>query len=318
MPLQIRRGTTAEITSITPLIGEILYNTQTGRLHIGNGTDAGGVVATSYDDDLAKDAAAASIADGTHSGITYTYNPTTKTLSSEINSTINADITGSVFADDSTLLIDGEGGDVRCNVAATSGVSSFTGLSVTTSLYDASISMVTVAQSHAVADARNISFARSRGTYDFPSKVQANDELVEMIFLGYADNQYTIGGRITCTVEDTAVSDLSMKSRIDFATNNGYGLSVVRVTIDSAGVLKALYGMTNNTISIDNNKISTIVSNADIELDPSGTGTVDFIVAEQTTVGAAGGASALPATPTKYFKIKVNGVAYVVPAYAVS
>jgi hypothetical protein len=48
------------------------------------------------------------------------------------------------------------------------------------------------------------------------------------------------------------------------------------------------------------------------------TGQVDFITTEQTTVGAAGAANALPATPSTYFKIKVNGVEYVVPAYAVS
>lgn len=37
----------------------------------------------------------------------------------------------------------------------------------------------------------------------------------------------------------------------------------------------------------------------------------------QTTVGAAGGASALPATPTKYLKvIGDDGVTYVIPAYA--
>jgi hypothetical protein len=38
----------------------------------------------------------------------------------------------------------------------------------------------------------------------------------------------------------------------------------------------------------------------------------------QTTVGAAGGASALPATPTKYVKVVVDGDEYVFPAYAVS
>lgn len=41
--------------------------------------------------------------------------------------------------------------------------------------------------------------------------------------------------------------------------------------------------------------------------------------ASQTTVGAAGGASALPATPSRYIKITAdNGTEYVVPAYAVS
>lgn len=38
---------------------------------------------------------------------------------------------------------------------------------------------------------------------------------------------------------------------------------------------------------------------------------------EQTTVGAAGGASALPATPTKYLKVKDSaGTTLVIPAYA--
>lgn len=39
----------------------------------------------------------------------------------------------------------------------------------------------------------------------------------------------------------------------------------------------------------------------------------------QTTVGAAGGASALPASPTKYLKVKgSDGTVYVIPAFAVS
>lgn len=40
--------------------------------------------------------------------------------------------------------------------------------------------------------------------------------------------------------------------------------------------------------------------------------------ATQTTVGAAGGASALPATPTGYIEVNVNGTARVIPYYAKS
>ncbi len=36
----------------------------------------------------------------------------------------------------------------------------------------------------------------------------------------------------------------------------------------------------------------------------------------QTTVGAAGGATALPATPTGYVPITINGTEYVFPVYA--
>lgn len=46
MPLQIRRGTTAERLAITPLPGELIFDTQTNKIYVGNisGT-AGGVVA---------------------------------------------------------------------------------------------------------------------------------------------------------------------------------------------------------------------------------------------------------------------------------
>lgn len=48
------------------------------------------------------------------------------------------------------------------------------------------------------------------------------------------------------------------------------------------------------------------------------TGTTIDLPDSQTTVGAAGGGSALPATPTGYTEIKVAGTTYVVPYYAKS
>jgi hypothetical protein len=84
----------------------------------------------------------------------------------------------------------------------------------------------------------------------------------------------------------------STPGRLEFLTNNGTNLAT-RVRIDSDGTLEAL-----NNLAV--------------------TGLVDFITVAQPTVGAAGAASALPATPSTYFKIKVNGTEYVVPAYAVS
>lgn len=71
-------------------------------------------------------------------------------------------------------------------------------------------------------------------------------------------------------------------------------------------------------VTIHGGTISTANSNQDLTIDPSGTGTVNLTVPAQSTVGAAGGASAVPATPDTYFKIKVNGTEYVVPAFAVS
>ena len=316
MPLQIRRGNTAEITSITPLIGELIYNTQTQKLHVGNGSTAGGIITSTYSDADAKDAAAASIAAGTHTNISFSYNSTTKALSAILPSRIVAEVKGSVFDSSNALLLNNATNVFYGNVEVGYGVSSFTAVSVISNVYDNASSSFTVSQAHATADARNVSFTRSRGTVPAPLTVQTGDDLVELTFLGYGNSQYTIGGRITCTVDDSNISNASMKSKIEFATNNGFGISVARVVVEADGLLRANFGITNNTITIDGNKISTIVSNSDIDLDPNGTGTINLITASQLSVGGAGGASLLPTTPSLYFRIKINGVGYLVPAYS--
>jgi citrate lyase gamma subunit len=65
-------------------------------------------------------------------------------------------------------------------------------------------------------------------------------------------------------------------------------------------------------------KIQSDTSNADILIDTQGTGVVDFRTATQGTVGSAGGASALPATPTGYLEVKIGVTAYLIPYYAKS
>jgi len=112
MPLQIRRGTTTERTSITPLAGELIYDTTLGSVYIGNGATVGGVGVTGFTTEDAVDAVGAALVAGVHSGITFTYG-VTQDNAGRIDATIgggvvNLDIRGSVFSDDtSTILIDG-------------------------------------------------------------------------------------------------------------------------------------------------------------------------------------------------------------------
>jgi hypothetical protein len=56
-------------------------------------------------------------------------------------------------------------------------------------------------------------------------------------------------------------------------------------------------------------------SDGDISISTQGTGVVDLNTATQATVGSAGGASALPGTPTGYIKIKIAGTMRVIPFY---
>jgi hypothetical protein len=103
-------------------------------------------------------------------------------------------------------------------------------------------------------------------------------------------------------------------------TPNGTGL----ITLGSTNTVQAFnIAVTNISVTevdvsgnMNTDSIRSLSSNADIVVQPQGTGTVDFKVPAQGTVGAAGAASALPANPTGYFKIKVNGSTFVVPYYA--
>ena len=97
-------------------------------------------------------------------------------------------------------------------------------------------------------------------------------------------------------------------------TPNGSGQITLSSSRVAANQLNVVTVAASNTV--DTNTLRSYSSNADIVIQPQGTGTVDFKVPAQGTVGAAGGASALPATPTGYFTIKVNGSTFVVPYYA--
>ena len=97
---------------------------------------------------------------------------------------------------------------------------------------------------------------------------------------------------------------------------------------NASGILTMSAGLTfdgttgsisvNSRLKLEDNRITTQTTNDDIDIEPSGTGLVNMIVATQATVGAAGTAANVPAKPTTYFQIKVNGTTYVVPAFAVS
>jgi hypothetical protein len=222
-----------------------------------------------------------------------TYNPSTNTLTTNLNST---------------------GTSTFVNITSTGAATLATG-SFNTSTGSGG-SMLGVTQAHTTVDARNVTFARGRGNITVPTIVNNGDDIADIVFAGYGVGGYIAGAQLSVIVEDSAPSAVSMKSRMVLSTNNGTTL-VDHVTLDSNGVL-TVNTFSSGSIQIVENTITTLASNDDIVFDPSGTGTVEFIVPEQTSVGSAGFASALPATPAKYFKIKLNGVEYVVPAYAVS
>lgn len=118
MPLQIRRGTTAERLSITPVVGELIYDTDVGTIYVGDGVTAGGVnalIAGVLTEEEAVDAVAAALVSGQHQGITFSYNATSDFENridaavdlTAYSGTISAtSVKAQLLADDDTVVFD--------------------------------------------------------------------------------------------------------------------------------------------------------------------------------------------------------------------
>lgn len=146
MPLQIRRGLDSEREAKVFADGEIVFSypdtgsKDEGRLYIGDGTTQGGIQVTGFTGEDAIDAVGAALAGGTHQNISFTYG-SAQDIANRIDATVSlstlledlnlngynivgtgniaiqggfdGDLKGSVFADDSTILVDGVTGVLR-------------------------------------------------------------------------------------------------------------------------------------------------------------------------------------------------------------
>lgn len=242
MALQIRRGTAAQRTGITPAAGELLYTTDTKLVYVGDGTTAGG-----------------NIISGGGGGISDIVNDTSPQLGGDldvngriITSANNADVTINPNGTGSLILQSGLSINSAGNIEKTgelnfssTGEISF-GRSDGTS--DANVYQVrnthspaftagyVFAQHHNTADAVNFNFYRTRGTGSAPTIVQNGDELGEIAFLAWGGTTQLPGASITVAIEGTPTSS-RMPSRISFVTDNGTNIAR-RAELSSAGVWK--------------------------------------------------------------------------------
>ena len=112
MALQIRRGTDTERQGITPKAGEPIFVTDTKKLFIGDGSTAGGV-------QVDTTAGLSNVIEDTSPQLGGTLDLNNQNITGTGNINISGiisasamDLKGSVFADDSTLLIDGISGTI--------------------------------------------------------------------------------------------------------------------------------------------------------------------------------------------------------------
>jgi hypothetical protein len=307
MPLQIRRGTTAQRLAITPLTGELIHDTTTGQLFVGNGTTLGGVTTTGITSEDAADSAASLFTTGSHSGITFAYNDAAGRIDATVTvaatGPFDGDLTGSVFSDASTLLVDGTGGRL-VGPLATSGlaadldtdifaITSNTGTviiapSTRTSFgssvlgVDGSVSIVrntysvtagfTFQQHHATADANNFLFLRTRGTGLVQTAVLNGDDLADISFNGHDGTNAVAGAAISVTVEGVPTVG-NVPAKMSFATNNGSS-TAIRAELSSTGIWKtnSIGAFSGTTISVVDNNTITL---GDVRLSQDGLSTIN-------------------------------------------
>ena len=309
MPLQIRRGTTAQRLAITPLTGELVYDTTTGQLFVGNGTTLGGATTTGISTEDAQDAAASLFSTGSHSGITFAYNDAAGRIDATVTvaatGPYDGDLTGSVFSDTSTLLVDGIGGRL-VGPLATSGlagdldtagftINSSTGIVnisptgrtnfgnnnslingdvyITRNSYSATFGDgFTFAQHHATQDVTNFNFYRSRGTGAAPVTVLDGDDLADIGFLGWDGTNIVGCAAISVTVEGVPTTG-NIPAKITFATNNGSS-TAVRAELSATGIWKTntIGAFSGTTINVDDNNTITL---GDVRLSQNGLSTIN-------------------------------------------
>lgn len=111
-------------------------------------------------------------------------------------------------------------------------------------------------------------------------------------------------------------------TKIDFYTTpNNSTTAGLRLTIAHDGVITATSSVSATHFTVSSGSGYVTARQAYLFDEANTDGGANSVVVggrSQTTVGAAGGASALPATPTGYWKIAVDGTTRVVPFYAVS
>lgn len=285
MALQIRRGPTADRMAFTPVVGELIFDTSTNSLYIGNGSTAGGLPAGTLVTEDVQDIAGAMLVGGTHNNITFAYNDTTATVNAQINLTTYDGVIeapafkGSVFANDSTQLVDAVTGKLRGAVVASSvivGIEAnpdleLTALSSTLAEIAARPSAILQLSSAGVtigsptsdnflrvfsiglentatiaattyyngAGSNLVTYAKARGTSAAPLALVDDDLIYRFRFTGHDGTAFRSNSQISSEV-DGVVSLNRVPGRLNFSTADSLGVLRSALQITSAQEVKPI------------------------------------------------------------------------------
>jgi len=132
----------------------------------------------------------------------------------------------------------------------------------------------------------------------------------------------TIGQTVTGTVSVTGqlnADNIRIDGNVISATSGAITLTPAagqNVTVSGTNTnftAAEIHGTVGEFTTLRTDKLEVDTSDGDMSINTQGTGTLDFNTPTQTTIGSAGGASALPGAPTGYLKVKVAGTLRVIP-----
>ena len=269
MALQIRRGPTADRLSYTPVVGELVWDTQLNSLYIGNGSSAGGLPAGTLVPEDVQDIASTMLTSGSHQYITFTYDDALGRINSTFDiSAFNGVQSGqsyniNVIGDDSSTIVNaltrtvsapgGLIGPIFTNLIDSSDSSTITVTPAT--VFDSNVTVggdvvlnnllsvisnvpgETAVSLQTIGDHSNsliVSLSKSRGTTASPTAVLTGDQLGAIAWVGNGGSGSLTSSAIVGTSTGT-VTSLKVPGKVEiFTTGDTNGLLVRNALFSTA------------------------------------------------------------------------------------
>lgn len=248
MALKLRRGTDAQRLLITPEQGELIFTTDTKKLYVGDASTPGGISV-----------------DTSGSGITDIVQDTSPQLGGNLDcngrsivSTSNQNIsivpdgTGSLLLNSGDVVIGSESKSGKLTIVNNDNtINSFQYFYCGANIGDPS-------------DSSNFVFRRSRGTFNSPTVVQPNDDIVDIFFQAFDGTAYRTMAKIGAHI-DGSVSNNLVPGSLTFSVHD-------TTTPGTAGLNEILALTTDGFLKT--NKITSKTTNSNLDLTANGTGKI--------------------------------------------
>ena len=240
------------------------------------------------------------------------YADTKAVLTGTTNNTITTVTAANAFQGEANLTFDG-------STLAVTGAGTFsTTLGVTGTLTTADI---TTTGTHTITGQSDIDWVRIKDHSITTNASNANLDISAngSGIVNIASNLTTVAQTVTGTMSVTGqfnADNLRIDGNVLSATSGGITLTpAANQTVALGGIATAneIHATLAEITTLRTDKLEIDTSNGDMSINTQGTGTLDFNTPTQSTIGSAGGASALPGAPTGYLKVKVAGTLRVIP-----